>query len=543
MRKQKKKLFIFLLPVVLCLFFREEIAFAEEGGPASIAYRTHVQSYGWQDWKADGASSGTTGESKRLEAIEIRLDSPYAGGVEYRTHVQSYGWMDWRGDGAPAGTTGESKRLEAIEIRLTGEAAEHYDVYYRTHLQSYGWMGWAKNGAPSGSSGYGKRLEAIEIQVIPKTEAGPEDGMKAYITDNPSDQISYTVHVQSYGWQPKTTEGKAAGTVGEAKRLEAIQIFSPENSNLSGGFTYRTHVQSYGWMDWVGEGEVSGTSGQAKRLEAIQIRLTGEMADVYDVYYRVHAQTYGWLGWAKNGQPAGTAGQSKRLEAIEILLRKKGEAAPGEQTGYYRFQTLENLMDTAEDVAGVSQMIAVTGDGTLTGADLSFWQKTEDGWRKQLQTRANLGVNGFSDQTREGDGTTPTGSYRLGVAFGNKANPGTALDWFDVNPYHYWIDDPDSDYYNQLIDSRRIPDGWRSGEHLAEYVPSYNYSINIEVNPQCQKDFTSAIFLHCFGVNPYTLGCVAIEESQMRVLLQSLKPGAQIIMVRDREDLLNYMDY
>ena len=57
-------------------------ALAEGEGAASVAYHTHVQTYGWQDWKTDGDSSGTTGESKRLEAIEIRLDSAYSGGVE-----------------------------------------------------------------------------------------------------------------------------------------------------------------------------------------------------------------------------------------------------------------------------------------------------------------------------------------------------------------------------------------------------------------------------------------------------------------------------
>ena len=64
-----------------------------------------------------------------------------------------------------------------------------------------------------------------------------------------------------------------------------------------GSIRYRTHVQTYGWQDWAYDGEESGTVGQAKRLEAIQIELTGGLAEKYDVYYRVHSQTYGWLGW------------------------------------------------------------------------------------------------------------------------------------------------------------------------------------------------------------------------------------------------------
>ena len=78
-----------------------------------INYQTHVQTYGWQDWKANGGASGTSGEGKRLEAIRILLQNPgYSGSVEYHTHVQTYGWQNWVKDGADSGTSGEGKRLE-----------------------------------------------------------------------------------------------------------------------------------------------------------------------------------------------------------------------------------------------------------------------------------------------------------------------------------------------------------------------------------------------------------------------------------------------
>jgi len=37
-----------------------------------------------------------------------------------------------------SGTSGEAKRLEAIQIKLYGEMANRFDVYYRVHAQSYG---------------------------------------------------------------------------------------------------------------------------------------------------------------------------------------------------------------------------------------------------------------------------------------------------------------------------------------------------------------------------------------------------------------------
>ena len=141
----------------------------------TVTYRTHVQDIGWQDWKADGKMSGTSHQSKRLEAINIKLhNQDYSGSIEYRTHIQDIGWEnDWKSNGQDSGTHGQSKRLEAIEIRLTGEMSNHFDVYYRVHAENFGWMGWAKNGERSGTAHYGYRLEGIEIVVVPKGEEPP----------------------------------------------------------------------------------------------------------------------------------------------------------------------------------------------------------------------------------------------------------------------------------------------------------------------------------------------------------------------------------
>lgn len=131
-----------------------------------------------------GGYSGTTGESKRLEAIQIGLiNQKYSGDIEYRVHVQSYGWMNWNIGGRVAGTTGESKRLEAIQIKLTGIMAEKYDIYYRVHSQTYGWLGWAKNGESAGTEGLAKRLESIQIVLVAKEGAAPGSTENACVTE------------------------------------------------------------------------------------------------------------------------------------------------------------------------------------------------------------------------------------------------------------------------------------------------------------------------------------------------------------------------
>ena len=149
---------------------------------ASVVYSTHVQDYGWQIPVNDGALAGTTGESKRIEAIKISLSNQQEeGNIEYSAHVQDYGWQTSVKNGIIAGTTGESKRIEAIKIKLSGEMSKKCDIYYRVHTQDYGWLGWAKNDEPAGTEGLSKRLEAIEIRVVTKGEEAPVTEKVAFI--------------------------------------------------------------------------------------------------------------------------------------------------------------------------------------------------------------------------------------------------------------------------------------------------------------------------------------------------------------------------
>ena len=303
---------------------KEFTATATKSTKMSVSYIVHGQDYGWEkDWKKDGQTSGTEGQCKRLEAIQIKLPDDVSGSIEYRTHIQDVGWeKNWSKDGAKSGTEGQCKRLEAIQIKLTGEVEKNYDVYYSVHAENFGWLGWAKNGEEAGTAGYGYRLEAIRIQLVTKGDKAPEligtikEAMKARL-------VGYQTHVQDYGTQAYVYDGAMAGTEGECKRMESIRMKLPSSVNSS--IQYRSHVQDIGWeKNWASNGSLSGTTGQCKRLEAIQIKLSGDVAKNYDVYYRVHAQDYGWLAWAKNGESSGTEGYAKRLEAIEVRLVPKG---------------------------------------------------------------------------------------------------------------------------------------------------------------------------------------------------------------------------
>ena len=271
-----------------------------------ILYQTHVQDYGWQEWKSNGEMSGTSGEGKRLEGIRIKLGDtiPTGANIVYRTHIQDYGWQNWKSNGEMSGTSGEGKRLEGIEIKL--ENAPGYTVEYRTHVEDYGWQEWKSDGEMSGTSGEGKRLEGIEIRIKKKEVKDPN--------------VVYRTHVQDYGWQEWKLNGEMSGTSGEGKRLEGIEI-KADNLPQGANIVYRTHVEDYGWQEWKSNGEMSGTSGKGKRLEGIEIKLENALG--YSVEYRTHVEDYGWQEWKSNGEMSGTSGKSKRLEGIEVRIVKK----------------------------------------------------------------------------------------------------------------------------------------------------------------------------------------------------------------------------
>ena len=157
-----------------------------------VYYRVHVQSFGWLDWAKNGEAAGSEGYGKRLEAIQIKLvkkgqaapgatsDIFRKAQLGYQTHIQGVGWQEYMYDGLMSGTSGQSKRLEAIRIRLnTSEVSG--GIRYKTHVQGIGWQDWVSNGKTAGTSGQSKRLEAIEIVLVEKGGEAPGSEIGAFV--------------------------------------------------------------------------------------------------------------------------------------------------------------------------------------------------------------------------------------------------------------------------------------------------------------------------------------------------------------------------
>ena len=310
-------LFLLILPIKVC------------ATNSLVNYQAHVSDIGWQEEVSDGLTAGTTGQSKSVEALKIKLNN-IDGNIVYQTYDRKNGWQDEVSDGNTAGSTGKSLYIEAIKIRLSGSVSSLYDVYYRVHVQNIGWMGWSKNGEKAGSTGYNYRMEAIEIKLVNKDSSAPgatENNYQEKIS------VNYKSHVSDIGWQEEVSDGNVSGTIGKSKKIEAIKI-NLLNKTYSGNVVYSSYVQNIGWQSEVSNGNLVGTTGQSKRIEAVKIKLTDEYQEKYDIYYRVHVQNIGWMGWSKNGEKAGTIGYNYRIEAIEIKLQKKNDPAPDNTNSY-----------------------------------------------------------------------------------------------------------------------------------------------------------------------------------------------------------------
>ena len=147
-----------------------------------IKYSSHVQSYGWQNDVVNGEISGTTGESKRLEAYKVSIDTELDYNLKYQSYIEKRGWQNPVNKGEISGTTGEAKQIEAIKINLEGTLSQYYDIYYRSHVSKIGWLDWTKNGDISGSIGNDTKIEAIQIKLIKKTQNFDEPTKTSYVT-------------------------------------------------------------------------------------------------------------------------------------------------------------------------------------------------------------------------------------------------------------------------------------------------------------------------------------------------------------------------
>lgn len=159
-------------------------------------------------------------------------------------------------------------------------------VQYKTHIQDKGWESlWKSNGSLSGTVGEAKRLEALRVELTGSVPAGAE--------------ILTYVHVQNEGDLGPFAMGNLAGTEGRGLRLERIKLVLKDLPGYV--LKYNVQVQNEGWLknqdddsNWFVSGDTAGTTGKGYRLEAIRIKLV-EVNKYLQFYYDALASVEQYL--------------------------------------------------------------------------------------------------------------------------------------------------------------------------------------------------------------------------------------------------------
>jgi L,D-peptidoglycan transpeptidase YkuD (ErfK/YbiS/YcfS/YnhG family) len=178
------------------------------------------------------------------------------------------------------------------------------------------------------------------------------------------------------------------------------------------------------------------------------------------------------------------------------------------------------------------QLIAVDATrASTTYATVRLWTRSGRCWRVVAGPwTARVGRNGLSAHHREGDGTTPTGTFKLAATvFGSRPDPGVRYRYHRIVCGDWWDEDPASPSYNRF---RHLPCGVRppfraESEGLWKATTAYRYLIPIRYNDDPPVPGRgSAIFLHLQRPNP-TNGCVSLPEAQLVQTLRWLRPAAR----------------
>lgn len=178
------------------------------------------------------------------------------------------------------------------------------------------------------------------------------------------------------------------------------------------------------------------------------------------------------------------------------------------------------------------QLITVEAAGWgTTYAQVELWQKSGNCWVAVAGPwSARIGANGFSNDHREGDNTTPTGLYGVGaVMYGDAPNPGVHESYVNLVCGDWWDEDPTSKEYNtfQYVPCGQQPSFGGGSEPLWEETQPYPSFAVVDYNTDPIIPYNgSAIFFHA-DTGSATAGCVSVPLSDLDYALDWIEPSLQ----------------
>jgi L,D-peptidoglycan transpeptidase YkuD (ErfK/YbiS/YcfS/YnhG family) len=144
---------------------------------------------------------------------------------------------------------------------------------------------------------------------------------------------------------------------------------------------------------------------------------------------------------------------------------------------------------------------------------------------------ARVGYHGLSAHHREGDGTTPLGTYGIGpVVYGLDPDPGVHLGYHRLACGDWWDEDPGSPAYNSFrhVGCGSVPPFAGGSEALWRATVAYREFAVVAYNSApAVPERGSAIFLHD-DTGHATNGCVSLPRPALLRTLRWLEPGATI---------------
>lgn len=214
------------------------------------------------------------------------------------------------------------------------------------------------------------------------------------------------------------------------------------------------------------------------------------------------------------------------------------------QSAEFSMKKAKEIVQHNQKWIGDSNQLLVVYTDSVESYSAFFvaFERKESNWNvKQGPVQVGIGVNGFAvaGEKREGDGKSPTGIFRLGKLFSYEKLQSTLLENQQTTTADKWIDDPNSDQYNMHVQGATDA---KSFENLLLKSDAYKYCMVIEYNTNpIIKGAGSAIFFHLAVKKPvFTAGCVAIDEANMKVMINWLDPQENpLIIMGNYKDLKN----
>ncbi|CAN5245443.1 L,D-transpeptidase family protein [soil metagenome] len=154
---------------------------------------------------------------------------------------------------------------------------------------------------------------------------------------------------------------------------------------------------------------------------------------------------------------------------------------------------------------------------------IDWWQKKSDGkWTHVGSAKARFGSKGLvrGKNRRQYTHTTPSGIYKIPLAFGTVAGTNVKVRFRPITSKSYWCQDNKSARYNRWVERRPMKNCRAShAEHLADYAKQYKRALVIGYNWKQTPKRGAGIFLHVNG-KAYTAGCISTNGTTMKKLLR-----------------------